>query len=46
MVTINCARLGHTCCGDEALLLARIDYLLELGKNSLDGGARRPALQQ
>ncbi len=36
MVTINCARLGYPYKGDEAGLYARLDELLELGKNSLE----------
>jgi ribonucleoside-triphosphate reductase len=36
VVTINCARLGHLYRGDEAGLLARLDYLLELGRDSLE----------
>ena len=36
VVTINCARLGHLCRGDEAALLARLDRLLDLGKASLE----------
>jgi len=36
VVTINCARLGYLCKGDEAALLQRIDGLLELGKTSLE----------
>lgn len=36
VVTINCARLGYTHAGDEAGLLERLDYLLELGKTSLE----------
>ena len=36
VVTINCARLGHLHAGDEAGLLAALDRLLELGKQSLE----------
>jgi ribonucleoside-triphosphate reductase (formate) len=36
VVTVNCARLGHVHAGDEAALLARLDALLELGKDSLE----------
>ena len=36
VVTINCARLGYLYAGDEAALLARLDELLELGKQSLE----------
>ncbi|HAT32783.1 MAG TPA: ribonucleoside triphosphate reductase, partial [Janthinobacterium sp.] len=36
VVTINCARLGHICRGDEAALLRRLDHLLDLGKTSLE----------
>ena len=36
VVTINCARLGYLYAGDEAALMARIDTLLELGKDSLE----------
>jgi anaerobic ribonucleoside-triphosphate reductase len=36
VVTINCARLGLTCQGDEPALLARLDQLLDLGKCSLE----------
>jgi anaerobic ribonucleoside-triphosphate reductase len=36
VVTINCARLGYLCRGDEAALLARLDMLLNLGKTSLE----------
>ncbi len=36
VVTINCARLGYLHKGDEAALFARLDELLELGKNSLE----------
>lgn len=36
VVTINCARLGHLHRGDEAGLLARLDELLDLGRDSLE----------
>ncbi|MHB1173851.1 MAG: ribonucleoside triphosphate reductase [Sulfuriferula sp.] len=36
VVTINCARLGYLHKGDEAALHARLDELLEIGKNSLE----------
>ena len=36
VVTINCARLGYLYRGDEAALFARLDELLEIGKNSLE----------
>lgn len=36
VVTINCGRLGHVYKGDEPGLFARVDYLMELGKNSLE----------
>jgi ribonucleoside-triphosphate reductase (formate) len=36
VVTINCARLGYLHKGDEAGMLAKLDTLLELGKNSLE----------
>ena len=36
VVTINCARLGYTNRGDEAGLLADLDRLLELAKDSLE----------
>ncbi|NYT78879.1 ribonucleoside triphosphate reductase [Alcaligenaceae bacterium] len=36
VVTINCARLGFLYAGDEAALLARLDTLLLLGKESLE----------
>ena len=36
VVTINCARLGHLVPGDEAGLLAHLDRLLELARNSLE----------
>ena len=36
VVTVNCARLGHTHAGNEPALLARLDELLELSKQSLE----------
>lgn len=36
VVTVNCARLGHTCQGDEATLMARLDHLLGLGRDVLE----------
>ena len=36
VVTINCARLGHTCQGDEPQLMQRLDHLLELGRDVLE----------
>jgi len=36
VVTINCARLGFLYKGNEVGLLARLDELLEIGKNSLE----------
>ncbi|MFA7317530.1 MAG: ribonucleoside triphosphate reductase [Sulfuricella sp.] len=36
VVTINCARLGFLYKDNEAGLLARLDELLEIGKNSLE----------
>jgi len=36
VVTVNCARLGHTHAGDEAALLARLDTLLDLARTSLE----------
>ncbi|MCG6896949.1 MAG: ribonucleoside triphosphate reductase [Thiocapsa sp.] len=36
VVTVNCARLGFTHRGDEAGLLARLDTLLDLARNSLE----------
>ncbi|THF58645.1 ribonucleoside triphosphate reductase [Pseudothauera rhizosphaerae] len=36
VVTINCARLGHLFRGDEAGLFARLDRLLEIGRDSLE----------
>ncbi len=36
VVTLNCARLGYLHRGDEAALLAGVDRLLELGRQSLE----------
>ncbi|MBK1663029.1 ribonucleoside triphosphate reductase [Rhodospirillum rubrum] len=36
VVTLNCARLGYIHQGDEAGLFARLDTLLDLGRNSLE----------
>ena len=36
VVTLNCARLGYLYRGDEAALLARVDELIEIAKNSLE----------
>lgn len=36
VVTVNCARLGHTCRGDEVALMARLDLLLGLGRDVLE----------
>ena len=36
VVTVNCARLGHLHAGNEPALLARLDELLELGKQGLE----------
>ncbi len=36
VVTVNCARLGHLHRGDEAGLFARLDRLLEIGRDSLE----------
>jgi len=36
VVTVNCARLGYLHKGDEAGLLAALDRLLELGRDSLE----------
>jgi ribonucleoside-triphosphate reductase len=36
VVTINCARLGYLHRGDETALLAAVDRLLELARNSLE----------
>ncbi len=44
VVTVNCARLGFVHAGDEAALLAALDRLLELGRDSLE--AKRTRIQQ
>ncbi len=36
VVTINCARLGYLYQGNEEALFARLDELMEIGKNSLE----------
>lgn len=36
VVTVNCARLGYRFAGDEAGLMAELDRLLELGRDSLE----------
>lgn len=36
VVTINCARLGHIHAGDTEGLFARLDQLLDLGRDSLE----------
>ena len=36
VVTMNCARLDYLHAGDKAALLARLDTLLELGRDSLE----------
>ena len=36
VVTLNCARLGYLYKGDETALYARLDELLEIGKNTLE----------
>ena len=36
VVTINCARLGHLHAGDEDALMARIDRLADLARDSLE----------
>ncbi|CAB3722238.1 hypothetical protein LMG1873_04015 [Achromobacter piechaudii] len=36
VVTVNCARLGYTCQGDEARLMQRLDHLLALGRDVLE----------
>ncbi|SDG42127.1 MULTISPECIES: ribonucleoside triphosphate reductase [unclassified Duganella] len=36
VVTVNCARLGHLYRGDEPGLIAALDRLLELGRDSLE----------
>lgn len=42
--TINCARLGYLYRGDKAALFARLDTLLELGRDSLE--IKRRVIQQ
>ena len=44
VVTLNCARLGHLYQGDEAGLFARLDELLEMGRDSLE--IKRTVIQQ
>jgi ribonucleoside-triphosphate reductase (formate) len=44
VVTINCARLGWRHRGDEPALLARLDQLLELGRDTLE--AKRMLVQR
>lgn len=44
VVTINCARLGHLYAGNEPALLARLDELMDLGKDSLE--IKRRVIQQ
>ena len=44
VVTINCARLGHTFKGDETGLLARVDHLLELSRAVLE--VKRKVIQR
>ena len=44
VVTLNCARLGYVHAGDEAALMARVDALLQLGKQSLE--IKRRVIQQ
>ncbi|HEC17651.1 MAG TPA: ribonucleoside triphosphate reductase, partial [Sedimenticola sp.] len=36
VVTLNCARLGYLFKGDEEALLARVDQLMDLARNSLE----------
>ncbi|MDD5304812.1 MAG: ribonucleoside triphosphate reductase [Elusimicrobia bacterium] len=36
VVTVNCARLGHTHKGDEKALLGRLDELIDIARNSLE----------
>lgn len=36
VVTVNCARLGHLYHGDEDKLMAKLDDLLDLARNSLE----------
>ena len=44
VVTVNLARLGHVHAGDEAGLLARLDELMEIGRDSLE--LKRVVIQQ
>jgi ribonucleoside-triphosphate reductase (formate) len=44
VVTVNCARLGYLFRGDRDELFARLDALLELGRNSLE--IKRKVIQQ
>ena len=44
VVTINCARLGYLHKGDEAGLFARLDRLLDLGRDSLE--VKRKTIQR
>lgn len=44
VVTVNMARLGHRFAGDEAALIAELDRLLELGKDTLE--RRRATVQE
>lgn len=44
VVTVNCARLGFVFAGDEAGLLARLDGLLELARQSLE--VKRKVIQR
>ncbi|MGE5090196.1 MAG: ribonucleoside triphosphate reductase [Candidatus Levyibacteriota bacterium] len=44
VVTLNCARLGYLHRGDEAALLARVDVLLELARESLE--VKRKVIQR
>lgn len=44
VVTLNCARIGYLFKGNEAGLFARVDRLLELGRDSLE--VKRQVIQQ
>jgi ribonucleoside-triphosphate reductase len=44
VVTLNCARLGYVHKGDEPALLARVDALLELARQSLE--VKRKVIQR
>ena len=44
VVTINCARLGYTHRGDEAVLLKELDRLLDLSRDSLE--VKRTVIQK